>query len=220
MEGPLVSVIVPLYNQESYIKETLNSLVRQSHSHWEALVIDDGSTDQSYQKALEVVDPRIRLVRQENQGVSAARNAGLELSKGQYFCFLDADDVFPPESISSRVALFEQNPTLAFVDGKVEIGNADLSEIIGAWQPNFQGTPLSELCALTGTCFMGNSWMFKRPADYSIRFHPQLKQGEDLWFCIQNALAGGEYGYTNETILSYRRGNSSASTNLVGLHQS
>ena len=93
--SPLVSVIIPVFNVKMYLKEALDSVIHQSYSNLEILVIDDGSTDGSgalcdYYKQ----DPRVRIVHQDNKGLSAARNTGLDIMTGDYISFLDSDDAY------------------------------------------------------------------------------------------------------------------------------
>lgn len=94
MKNPLVSVIVPVYNTEKYIRECLNSLIQQSYSHIEIIAVDDGSTDKSLclLKELSAKDSRLKVFSQLNQGVSAARNLALSKATGTYVMFVDADD--------------------------------------------------------------------------------------------------------------------------------
>lgn len=89
------SVVIPLYNKEHYIAGTLRSVLTQTFPDYEVIVVDDGSTDHSLQACKEVRSDKIRVVQQVNQGVSAARNKGIELAAGEYICFLDADDAIP-----------------------------------------------------------------------------------------------------------------------------
>lgn len=84
------SVVIPLYNKEHYIAGTLRSVLAQTYPDYEVIVVDDGSTDHSLQACKEVRSDKIRVVQQVNQGVSAARNKGIELGGGEYICFLDA----------------------------------------------------------------------------------------------------------------------------------
>ena len=97
----LISVIVPVYNAGVYLRPCLDSLAAQSYQNLEILLIDDGSTDGSGPVCDEFAgrDHRVRVTHQKNAGVSAARNAGLEAAVGEYGCFLDADDVLPPDSL-------------------------------------------------------------------------------------------------------------------------
>jgi len=99
---PFFSVIIPLYNKEKYIKNTIESVLNQDFTDFEILVINDGSTDNSLKQVEMFSDGRIKIFNQENQGVSVARNLGIEQSKGKYICFLDADDYWYPYFLSQK----------------------------------------------------------------------------------------------------------------------
>ena len=90
----LISIIIPIFNCEKYIKRCLNSLINQTYKNIEVILIDDGSTDRSSEicKDYSKRDQRIKYIRQNNQGVSAARNRGLDIAKGKYMGFCDSDD--------------------------------------------------------------------------------------------------------------------------------
>jgi len=90
------SIIIPLHNKSKYILNTLNSALNQTYSHFEIIVINDGSTDNSVDLINSLNSPKIRLISQENQGVSVARNKGIKIAKGNYIAFLDADDYWFP----------------------------------------------------------------------------------------------------------------------------
>ena len=117
--NPFVSVILPCYNCEKYIAEALGSLLRQDCTDFEILCIDDGSTDDTWSQLLRFAEradtlrPEIslRLFREENRGVSGARNLGLSLARGKYILFLDADDLFEDTMISSLVNAAEKYGT-------------------------------------------------------------------------------------------------------------
>lgn len=109
------SVIMPLYNKAPYVRKAVESVVGQTCRDWELIVVDDGSTDDGGDIATAIADPRIRLVRQENAGVSAARNRGVVLSseatfRSPYICFLDADDWWEPTFLEEMAALIERHP--------------------------------------------------------------------------------------------------------------
>lgn len=106
----MFSIIIPLYNKEASIAQTLDSVMAQECQDFEVVVVDDGSTDGGAAVVENYGDPRIRLVRQENAGVSAARNRGIEEAKGEYVAFLDADDVWMPRFLSEIVALQREFP--------------------------------------------------------------------------------------------------------------
>lgn len=101
MEKPEISVIVPVYNVGKYLQECIESVIAQSFSEWELLLVDDGSTDGSGAVCDEYAqkDKRIRVFHKENRGVSSARNLGLDNAQGEWIAFLDGDDYFPKETL-------------------------------------------------------------------------------------------------------------------------
>ena len=108
---PIISVIIPCYNQAKYLPDALNSLLSQSLQEWECVVIDDGSTDNIKEIMLPYLsgDKRIRLISQKNRGLSGARNSGLKNSSGKYLQFLDADDLIEKDKLRSHVSFLESN---------------------------------------------------------------------------------------------------------------
>ena len=118
---PLVSVIIPTYNYGHLIDETLHSLYAQTYDHWEAIVVDDGSTDNTAAVVHEHMgkDRRIKFYQQENRKQAVARNLGLHHCSGQYVLFLDADDLIEPRKLEVQVALLEQHPEVDIVYGSV-----------------------------------------------------------------------------------------------------
>ena len=91
---PTVSVIVPVYNQCHYLGNAIGSALAQTYEDLEVVVVDDGSTDDTVLVTASFADPRVRYIRQENRGLSAARNTGIQHSRGAFLTFLDSDDWF------------------------------------------------------------------------------------------------------------------------------
>ena len=112
---PEVTIIVPTYNYGHLIGETLNCLINQVFKDWEAIIIDDGSTDETEKVVLKytAIDSRIKYSKQENKGVSVARNLGVKLAKGNFIQFLDADDLISPQKINLQL-LFSLDNQLFF----------------------------------------------------------------------------------------------------------
>lgn len=109
LQPDLVTVVVPVHNARRHIGETLDSLLAQTHSPVEIVAVDDGSTDETA-PWIEARYPRVRVVRQANAGVSAARNAGLALARGAFVAFVDQDDVWHPLQLERQLQVMQQHP--------------------------------------------------------------------------------------------------------------
>jgi glycosyltransferase involved in cell wall biosynthesis len=106
----LVSVIIPLYGVEKYVAETVQSVLAQTYENFELLIVDDGSPDRSVEICSRFKDPRIQILRQENQGPAAARNLGIRHAKGNYIALLDGDDLWLPDKLMKHVEHLESEP--------------------------------------------------------------------------------------------------------------
>lgn len=130
---PLVSVIIPAYNSGHYLDEAVQSVVAQTFTDWECVVVDDGSTEDL--SRVEKMDPRIRLIRQENRGISMARNRGIAESTGEFIAFLDHDDAFLATKLARQVAVMS-------ADGDIGLCHTDFAVMddSGSFTPDGQGT--------------------------------------------------------------------------------
>lgn len=128
-EKPKVSVIIPLFNLKEYVGEAIDCVLNQTYPNIEIIVIDDGSTDQP-QTVLNEYKDHIRLITQENRGLSSARNTGIKNSRGEYLVFLDADDGIFPDKIETEVRTLEKYPEIGWVYGSVLIIDKN-KQIIG-----------------------------------------------------------------------------------------
>jgi glycosyltransferase involved in cell wall biosynthesis len=117
MSTPLISIIVPCYNHAEYLPETLDSVLVQTFANWECIIVNDGSTDntETIAKQYTEKDDRIKYIHQQNGGLSAARNIGIEAAKGEFILPLDADDLIHKEYLAKAIAAFETNKNLAVV---------------------------------------------------------------------------------------------------------
>ncbi|GAB5538467.1 MAG: hypothetical protein Salg2KO_05700 [Salibacteraceae bacterium] len=213
----LVSIITATYNDGEFLRETINSVLNQTYSEWEWIVVNNGSTDSTSEILDSVSDKRIIVKHlRQNVGVSAGRNAAIEIAKGDFLCFLDGDDILPERSIESRILIFEKDEKLEFVDGKVISFIGDVSNVVHTYLPSFKGNPSSELIGLTGSVFRGNTWMLRKVAGKRYKFHEELSHGEELLLYLE-LCESGLFSYTEEPVLLYRNRNSSAMTNLRGL---
>ena len=122
---PLVSVVIPAYNSARFIHETLESVRQQTWPALEVFIIDDGSSDDTVSIARSFGLEWFHVVEQKNSGACVARNRGLDLSKGKYIQFLDADDVLSPDKIEKQVGMLEKNPGYLGVSPTVHFINGD-----------------------------------------------------------------------------------------------
>src|SRR6267143_1280624 len=106
---PLISVIIPTYNRERFVIKAIDSILNQTVKDYEIIVIDDGSTDGT-RTALEAYSKKIRYIYQENAGVSSARNAGIKKAQGEWMAFLDSDDEWTKDYLSTQMAHIRKYP--------------------------------------------------------------------------------------------------------------
>lgn len=127
-KGPLVSVIIPVLNGEKYLREAIESVLGQTYSSIEVIVVDDGSTDSSAGIAKSFA-PQVRYIYKTNGGISSALNRGVELSRGSFLAFLDADDLWKEDKLMCQMAAFDDNPDADIVFGQVkQFFSSDLDE--------------------------------------------------------------------------------------------
>jgi glycosyltransferase involved in cell wall biosynthesis len=152
---PFFSVIIATYNRSTLLKRALKSLIAQTEKDWEAIVVDDESTDSTYLHISSYLElhPNIRYVRQTHSGEAVSKNTGISLARGKYITFLDSDDEFSPLHLESRKAVLEQNPKIGFLYGGAEIiGNQYVPD-------RFDHSKRINLknCAIGGTFFIERS---------------------------------------------------------------
>ena len=118
----LVSVIVPVYNVLPYLRESLDSVINQTYKDLEIIIVDDGSTDGSDAVCEEYAkDSRVKVIHQKNHGLSAARNVGLDIARGDYIAFLDSDDVYLPDMIQTMVEGIQKSQADVVVCGFIRV---------------------------------------------------------------------------------------------------
>lgn len=207
MNSPYISVIIPAYNTETYITETLQSLQDQAYTDFEAIIIDDASTDCTAKLAESfTVDPRFRVIRREqNGGVSAARNVGIKEARGEWIAFIDADDLWLPDKLEKQVELIQQNTDVALVfSNGVEF---DESGDIGVFYKEChyfpEGNVLNRL--FRKNCFSTSTVMVRRSDLISVgMFDVTYTVGEDylVWFNI--LFRGGQTAGVRKPVVRYR----------------
>jgi glycosyltransferase involved in cell wall biosynthesis len=190
---PRFSVIIPLYNKAPYIRKAVESVMAQTCGDWELIVVDDGSTDGGGYNVKDISDSRIRLVRQENAGVGAARNKGVSLSTAPYITFLDADDWWEPTFLEEMSGLIARHPTAGIYgtgyyivkNGRKRLAPIGVSEEFAEGEINYCTVYAKTLCMpLTSITVAIPREVF----DETGGFKPHLKLGEDFDLWIRIAL--------------------------------
>lgn len=110
---PLISVIIPVYNGEKTIRETIKSVLSQTFTEFELIVINDGSQDRTLEIVETIQDPRLKVFSYPNAGQSTSRNRGIALATGEYISFIDADDLWTPDKLEAQVKVLQENPQAA-----------------------------------------------------------------------------------------------------------
>ena len=190
---PLFSVIIPLYNKAPYVRKAIKSVTEQTYKEWELVVVDDGSTDGSGKIVCEFTDSHISLVKQDNAGVSTARNRGVAESTAPYICFLDADDWWEPSFLEEMAGLIERHPDAGIYgtgyyivkNGKKRVAPIGVSEGFTEGEINYCAVYAKTLCMpLTSISVAIPRKIF----DEFGGFKPNLKLGEDFDLWIRIAL--------------------------------
>lgn len=117
-EKPLISIVIPVYNTEKYLLRLIDSLIKQTYKNFELIFIDDGSTDSSFLKLqkLSEIDERVSVLHQNNSGLSATRNRGIDVSKGKYICFFDSDDYINENTLENLVEAFDLDVDMVYTN--------------------------------------------------------------------------------------------------------
>ncbi|NEN87749.1 MAG: glycosyltransferase [Okeania sp. SIO3H1] len=202
---PRVSVIIPVYNGDRYICQAIESVLAQTYQSYEIIVIDDGSTDNTH-LVLEPYVEAIRYVYQENQGVSAARNHGIDLAQGELIAFLDADDFFLSNKLTAQVGVFDAQPNLGIVHSGWRRVNQD-GETIKDETPwdyvpklDLEGWLRWKPIGTMGTLMFRRDWLQQVGS-----FEAGLGHAEDVDLVLRLALQGCEADWLRESTVCYRQ---------------
>jgi GT2 family glycosyltransferase len=213
--GPSVSVITPAYNAAPYLSETIRSVLAQSFSDFELLIVDDGSTDdtQAVARAFADQDPRVRLIATPNRGPAAARNTALQASRGRLLALLDSDDIWSPDYLTEQLALFQAIPEASIVTANAlnRGGGFDGRPIWPITSGVRRVTLVDVINQEDSVCIMA---VFRREVYEKIGgFDPHFTGNEDYHFWLRAARAGFVIVQNRTPLAIYRRRNDSVSAN-------
>lgn len=222
----MISVIIPLYNAERFIEETLTSVQSQTYQDWECLVVDDGSTDNGADivKRMAQSDARIKYVYQKNAGPSAARNYGLRLSNGEYIQFLDADDWFPPQRFERMLLAYSHLKPNVILFSNYCIGNDGDISIHTSHHNNYTTAEILNAKRIytyffNKFVFIPGCVMFRRNVLKNMAWDETRRYSEDWKFYLDIAQSGHfVFQYFDEMLFVYRSSEDSLSKRLCNVY--
>lgn len=221
---PAISVILPIYNMENYIEETLDSIVGQSFKDFELLCVDDGSTDSSLSiiQSYCQTDSRIKIISQNNSGPGAARNAGLDQARGDYVCMLDADDIYEEQMFRKMYDKAVTTNADIVVTRSTQFEDETGKKLESWWTLNISQIPLKEVFNARDmrdfifSAFIGWPWdkLYKRSfiERFKIRY-PSLPNSEDLYFVFLSLAKAQRISIIDETLINHRVGRTNSVSN-------
>ena len=208
MERDLVSIIIPIYNVQEYLLKCVESVVNQTYTNIEIILIDDGSKDKSGKICDELAekDQRIRVIHTENKGVSAARNSGLSVAVGEFVTFVDSDDTINSKFIEELYDAFDSSVDMtvcAFnrVDKYGNIKSIHGKEGVSCVLDREESIETM----FYGKLFAGHSWnkMFKKSKLNNLVFRTDIAVYEDLLFCTEYLLKADKVKYIPNSLYNY-----------------
>jgi len=208
MKNGLVSIMMPAYNAEAYIHQAIDSVIAQSYPHWELIIVDDGSKDRTAEIVSTFEDSRVKLIRQENGGEAVARNTALQQMAGEWVAFLDADDAFLPDHLSSAVSALQQHPNRdgVYTDGYyINSEGEQLKTLSSQRRGPFEGDIFEQIVRASDVFGPPICVVLRRaPIDEkNIEFDPRIIIGPD-WDFLTRVAEFTRFSYVDQPTCLYR----------------
>lgn len=211
----LVSIIIPVYNQEKYLAETLNSVLNQTYSNWECILVNDGSADNSVSVINKYVaqDNRFHFINSENKGVSHARNLALKQVKGDFILFLDGDDLIHSEKIELAISNFQKDSDLSIVFNTTNYFQNTIENVLYPMKITPELLSFNSLLLYWGEKIILpiHSAIIKKTLFEGIEYNSELTAQED-WLVWLRLFQKNPKVLVLDTVLSYYRKHNSSRT--------
>ena len=201
--NPLISVVIPLYNKEKTIEQSLNSVLQQKGCEFEVVVIDDGSTDNSVEQVKKINNPKIKLVSQPNGGPGAARNTGAKAANGDWLVFLDADDELLPNALQIFAEAMQSHPDVDIFDAKKYILIGDNKTLAFHPLKGYVKNPLKE-CFFSRILPGNGSSAFRRSFFLKYPYDERIRRFEDAELLVRQLSCARVYSLSGPTLLFNR----------------
>ena len=214
----LVSIVVPCYKQAHYLEESLKSVLDQRYSNWECIIVNDGSPDNTEEIALNWCskDKRFRYLKQDNKGLSSARNSGIKMSLGDYILPLDSDDIIDKSFLLKLVPVLENDDSLAIVSCYSKFFKKDIKNIVYELKP--KGSTIKNL--LFENSLIATSLYRKKCWEQVGGYDEQMKRGFEDWeFWITITKLGWKYKIVKDYLFYYRKSETSMLIDTLENHR-
>jgi glycosyltransferase involved in cell wall biosynthesis len=206
LQDPRISVLLPVWNGDAFLEPAMESILRQTYSSLELIVIDDGSTDRTADIACRFAggDPRVRVLRRPHEGLSAALNAGIAAARGEYIARMDADDVNVPDRLEKQVSYLDTHPACVAVGTWIEVVD-ETGRHIGlktfvTTHEEISAALLRGISAMAHPTIVARRDALRAAGGYDARRYPS--EDLDLWFRLGER---GELANLGEALLQHRR---------------
>jgi glycosyltransferase involved in cell wall biosynthesis len=205
-QQPIVTVLMPVYNAEAFVATAIDSVLRQSFTQFELLIISDGSSDRSAEIITSFRDERIRFINNErNLGLIATLNSGIRLASGKFIARMDADDVCLPDRLSKQVAFLEQRVDVAVVASLVDFINTD-GEVTGNWSTDQSAVSEQDIALVMArtNCIAHPSVIMRTEIARKYLYQTNQKGAEDWDLWLRLLADGHRIAKISEVLLHYR----------------
>ncbi len=226
IEKPFVSIIVPCYNAEKFLEQCVNSVLSQMYENWECILINDGSKDQTLDliRKFESKDERIRVFTQENRGLSATRNKGIDYAKGEFLFFLDSDDTLSKDAINVLISSFQNNDIIIGITVASTFSDDQIKKVSQLQHPKegaieFRNNSFEILRRTmeSGLTPVAQNRLYRKNFidNNNLRFKSGILHEDELWF-FEIMLFARNVKFINHETYFYRIDNQDSITKNVG----
>jgi glycosyltransferase involved in cell wall biosynthesis len=217
--SPLVSIVMPTYNQGKFIRQAVESILAQTFTDFELIVVDDGSTDDTADVLASIRDARLSVIRQPNGGTGSALNTGFLHTTGPFETWFASDNVMFPDCLATLVNFLEQCRDVDFVYANCEIRTMDATGLVEVSRKNLLDEVISQdwdLERFLANYHLGICWLWRRKLRLKTGGAFQLEVCEDYDMAIRMAAAGGRFAHTPECLGWFRRHRYNLSCKIAG----
>lgn len=224
----MISVIMPVYNSEKYLREAIESILKQTYKDFEFIIINDGSTDSSLNiiKEYEGIDKRIKVLSRENRGLIYTLNEGLRISKNKYIVRMDSDDISTIDRFKKQVEYMEKNKNIDLSGGRIKLfGNDDVyskNKSLNAEFDIYKDKVNEDLIIKNGCSVVHGTFIFRKEIiDQLSGYDSRYKFAEDLYFQIKLLEGGKHISFMDEMLLQCREhyGSKSSIENIENVQE-